>query len=151
MIDNIKFKYMITRYIRVLFYFIVFQFASQVLYSQVNTETISSRYLVFQDVKTLFTYSEDNVSIDSFQLNNIMESESSKPIHIAVNDLPGVVKFSIESNSSVYENQRRCKLIMRSLDYINTFRMVLYNMDIDYIIYNGNRIDVEEFLELLKN
>lgn len=151
MIDNIKIKYMITRYIRVLFYVIVFQFATQFLYSQVNTETATGRYLVFQDISTLFNYSEDYVSIDSFQLYNIKESESSKPIHIAVNDLTGVKKFSIESSSSVYENQRRCKLVMNNIDYINTFRLVLYNMEIDHIVYNEETMNVEDFLDLLKN
>jgi len=121
------------------------------LYSQIDSNDLNERYLSFNDLATVFVYSDDCVTIESFQLYNIKEGESSKPIHIAVNDLSGVIKFSIESSSSVYENQRRCKLVMYQEQYINTFRLVIYNMGVKFILYNGNRMEVEEFIELLKN
>lgn len=142
---------MITKYIRVYLLIFIIQSGCQFLYSQGNTQSNNDRYLIFNDLQNMFIQSDDNFTIESFQLYNIKDDESSKPIHIAVNETSGVVKFSIESGSSIYENQRRCKLVISKVDYVNTFRMVLYNMGVKYIIHNGTSMEVEEFIKLLKN
>ena len=142
---------MIIRYIRIVLMISIIQLGCTYLFSQVNSQSGSDRYLIFNDLENVFIKSDDIVTIESFQLYNIQEIESSKPIHIAVNEISGVIKFSIESSSTVYENQRRCKLVMSKPDYINTLRLVLYNMGVKYIIHNGNSMEVEEFLNILKH
>jgi hypothetical protein len=116
------------------------------LYSQ----TDQSRYLVIDDLNTFFTETECNISCESFQLFNIKENESSKPIYISVSELNNVVDFSIESGSSNYENQRKCRIVLNKENYEDTFRLVLYKLEIKYIIYKGGIISSDSFYLLLK-
>jgi hypothetical protein len=64
---------------------------------------------------------------------------------VAVNELSGVVDFSIKSGSERFENQRSCVLKLKSQNYVSTFRIVLDRMDVKYILSNGNMISVNDF------
>jgi hypothetical protein len=108
-----------------------------------------SRYLVVDDLTTFFSGDDCDVTCN-FQLYNIKEDESSKPIYISVSELNNVIDFSIESGSSNYENQRKCTLLMCRENYEETFRLVLYNLKVKYIIYKGNNISSDSFYLLLK-
>ena len=99
------------------------------------SNNINGRYLIIDDISTFFRDAGEYMVTDNFQLYNILENESSKPVYVGVTELINVVKFSIESGSSTHENQRRCKLTINKTDYLNTFRLVLSGMEVKYIIH----------------
>jgi hypothetical protein len=120
-------------------------------FSQQITDTkIQGRYLIIDDLNVFFTKINNQIICESFQLYNIKEEESSKPPYLAVTELKNVVDFSIESNSSKYENQRRCRLVMLAPNYLETFRLVLNKMEVKYIIYKGDLKSVDDFYLILK-
>jgi hypothetical protein len=128
--------------------FLVNFYSLQSFSQNIITEEIKDRYLIIDDFSKFFTEKDGNFTTESFQLYNIFEEESSKPIHVGIIEIPNVVKFSIESSSSVYENQRRCKLTIRKENYLSTFIKVLSIMDVQYIVTNGEIRKVEDFLKL---
>lgn len=111
---------------------------------------IDGRYLIIEDISTFFKDAGEYLVTDNFQLYNIGENESSKPVHVGVNELTNVVKFSIESGSSTHEKQRRCKLTIKKTNYLSTFRLVLYKMEVKYIIYKGNLLSVDDFFNTIQ-
>lgn len=121
------------------------------VFSQVATDnTIKGKYLIIEDTQTFFSHHENTMVCESFVLYNILEDESSKPAHVGVTELPNVIKFSIKSNSEKYENQRSCRLVMKTDNYKETFRRVLIKMDVKNILYKGELITVDEFYLLTK-
>jgi hypothetical protein len=116
------------------------------LCSQQIKEINKDRFIEINDINSFFVLDElKNLVVCRFELVNILESESSKPVFVAVNELSGVVDFSIKSGSERFENQRSCVLKLKSQNYISTFRIVLDRMDVKYILSNGNIISVNDF------
>lgn len=140
-----------TRLLSCLFICFATILSSGYMFSQgVSDNNIKGRYIIVEDLNSFFVEIDDNIVAESFQLYNIMEDESSKPCHVGVNEVTNVVKFSIESSSSTYENQRRCKLIMKKLNYLSTFKYVLKNMEVYYVVYQGTVMTVEDFFITIK-
>jgi len=140
-----------TRLLSCLFVCFATILSSGYLYSQgVSDINIKGRYIVVEDLNSFFVEIDENIVAESFQLYNIMEDESSKPCHVGVNEVTNVVKFSIESSSSTHENQRRCKLTMNKINYLSTFRYVLKNMEVDFVVYQGTVLTVADFFITIK-
>lgn len=116
------------------------------LSAQQSKEIFTDRYIEINDIDSFFNIDESaDLVVCSFELVNIFEEESSKPVFAAVNDINGVVDFSIKSRSERYVNQRSCFLKMRSQNYLSTFRIVLDRMEVNFITYKGNLISVNDF------
>lgn len=111
---------------------------------------VSDKYLVIDDINSFFENSDGLMIADCFQLYNIYEDESSKPIFIAVTDLSEVIKFSIESSSSTHENQRRCRLVISSNNWESAFYRSVVAMGVKFILVNRIFVSVEEFFKILK-
>jgi hypothetical protein len=106
----------------------------------------TNRFIEINDINSFFALDESKgVVVCSFELFNILEAESSKPVFVAVNELSDVVDFSIKSGSERFENQRSCVLKLSPANYISTFILVLDRMDVKFILNNGNKISVNEF------
>ncbi len=116
---------------------------------QITDNTINGRYIIIDDFSSFFKEKENN-KICYMTIYNILDNESSKPLHIAANELKNVIKFSIKSHSEIYENQRNSKLVINSKNYIETFRTVLIKLDIKYILFNNELLNVDEFYSLVK-
>jgi hypothetical protein len=108
------------------------------------------RYIKIDNFSLFFKEADGNMTTDEFQLYNIMEDESSKPVHVGVYEVINVVKFSIESGSTTYENQRRCKLTIKKDSYIDTFKRVLIKMNVKYVLCNGSFLSLEDFFNSIK-
>ena len=116
------------------------------LAAQENQVISTDRFIEINDINSFFTLDESkDVVVCNFELFNILETESSKPVFVAVNDLSGVADFSIKSGSERFENQRSCVLKIRSENYLSTFRLVLDRMEVKFILCNGNKISVDDF------
>lgn len=130
------------------FFFLVNFYSLQSFSQSLAKADINGRYVIIDDLTMFFIEKDGNLVAENFQLYNILEDESSKPIFVGVSELPNVVKFSIKSGSIVYENQRACKLVIKKDSYINTFNKVLQTMDVKYIISKGEVKTVDEFFNL---
>jgi hypothetical protein len=117
------------------------------LCAQDNAISKAERYIVIDDISAFFVPDklDSNIIDCNFELYNIYEDESSKPVFVDVSELRGVVKFSIKSNSERFENQRSCSLKMTAQNYASTFRLVLSKMKVKNIMFQGNLITVESF------
>lgn len=111
----------------------------------------NERYVTINNLETLFdeTDNKDQIELRSLLLKNISDTESSKPIFIAVNEIQGVIKFSIKSNSEGFTNQRSCYLILEKENYKETFANVLKNMNVKYIEHSGDIFELNEFVKLI--
>lgn len=109
----------------------------------------NERYISIEDISTFFAAdeSDSNNILCSFDLYNILENESSKPVFVEVNELNGVVKFSIKANSEKFENRRSCVLKMKSQNYLSTFRLVLDRMKVEKVLYKGEFLPVNDFFD----
>lgn len=108
--------------------------------------SIKDRYITINNIDEFFSFTNDESSeLVSFELFNIYEHESSKPLFINVNELPNVVKFSIKSSSTQFENQRTCYLRIKKTNYLITFQQVLQKMEVAYIKTNDNFIELEKY------
>lgn len=115
--------------------------------AQENPEIFHERYIVVDDISTFFVFNEENSIVScNFELFNIFEQESSKPIFVDVNELTNVVKFGIKSTSGQFENQRSCYLKMNILNYNSTFKLVLDRMEVKKILFQGEFIPVHDFI-----
>ncbi|MDD3741384.1 MAG: hypothetical protein PHH30_09095 [Bacteroidales bacterium] len=115
--------------------------------AQENSENYQGRYIVVDDITTFFMLDKtENIIVCNFDLYNIFEQESSKPVFVDVNELTNVVKFGIKSSSEQYENQRSCYLKMNVMNYSSTFRLVLDRMNVKMILYQGEFILVNDFI-----
>jgi hypothetical protein len=110
-----------------------------------------SRFIKFNDEQNIFVGKNGQIEVRDIQLCNIAEDESSKPMHIAVNELSNVIKFNIKSHSEQFTGERSFYVILNSTDYLETFRMVLYTMQVEYVWYNKHYISIDEFYLQLKN
>ena len=115
-----------------------------------QSEEIKGRYIKFTNEEESFVEKDGNIEIRDIILCNIFEEESSKPIHVAVNELSKVVKFGIKSKSGDIANQRTCYLIIEPENYNSTFRMVLHRMEVEYVYINGEYITTDKFYTLNK-
>jgi len=117
------------------------------IFAQDNYKAYQGRYIVVDDISTFFVHdTENNLIVCNFELYNIYENESSKPVFVDVNDLSDVVKFGIKSNSEKYENRRSCYLKMIVPNYLSTFRLVMDRMNVKKIQYQGEFISVNDFI-----
>jgi hypothetical protein len=125
---------------------------SNVLLAQNSTtKSIKERYIEINDISNLFVFSNDNNSdLISFELYNIYENESSKPLFVSVNEIPNVKKFNLKTDSDQFENQRTCYLSINKINYMHTFRQVLKAMDVKYIKHNDIFIEIDEYFSQIK-
>ncbi len=119
------------------------------LNAQENSVIPTERYILIEDISTFFVAdeSDSNIILCSFDLYNILENESSKPVFVGVNELSEVVKFSIKANSEKFENRRSCVLKMNPQNYLSTFRLVLDRMKVEKVLYKGEFLPVNEFFD----
>ncbi len=110
-----------------------------------SSSSTTERYITIDNADSFFVKKDDYINVDSFVLKNIYQNESSKTVFIAVNEIEGVVKFSIKSNSEQIINQRSCYLIMNKEKYLDTFANVLKQMKIKYIEHKDKLFKVEDF------
>lgn len=118
------------------------------LKAQVSMDKTTERYIKITRIDKFFVNpeTEPNMIVCSFELANIFENESSKPIFVDVNEIPNVVLFSIKSRSERFENQRNCYLKMNHTNYLSTFRLVVDRMKVKYILCDDKFISVSDFL-----
>lgn len=110
-----------------------------------------SRYVKFADDENIFQTKDNQIEVRDMVLCNIWENESSKPVHIGVNELNNVNKFGIKSHSGQYANQRSCYVIMNNSNYIDTFKKVLHKMQAEYVMYHEEYMSVDEFYQIIQN
>ncbi len=114
--------------------------------AQQQDTNIEDRYIEIDDINSLFIFNNNDFSeIINFELFNIYDNESSKPVFIDVNEIKNVHKFTIKSSSEIYENQRTCFLSVNKVNYLSTFRQVLLKMNVRYIKLNDTFIEIEKF------
>ncbi|MDD2386356.1 MAG: hypothetical protein PHP52_06190 [Bacteroidales bacterium] len=111
-----------------------------------NANIVKDRYIIINNIDEFFSFTNDESSeLVSFELFNIYENESSKPLFVSVNELPNVIKFNIKSNSEQFENQRTCYLRIKKTNYLITFQQVLQRMEVAYIKIDNNFIELEKY------
>jgi hypothetical protein len=120
------------------------------VYVTAQSNEITQRYISIET--ELSEFFKDHESLNSvvycnFELINIYENESSKPAFVNVNDISGVVKFSIKSKSEKYENRRACFLQLSNSSYLYTFMLVLEKMEVKYILFKGDFIKIDDFFK----
>jgi hypothetical protein len=77
---------------------LLFGINSLTLTAQQNIAVDTNRFIEINDINTFFALDgSKDVVVCSFELFNILEAESSKPVFVAVNELSGFVDFSIKS------------------------------------------------------
>jgi len=116
----------------------------------ISNKNTDGRYIIIENFAELFTDDGNQMSNQTIIIYNIHENESSKPIHVAVNQLNNVIDFSIKSNSENFENQRKCSIILKKESYKETFITALLNMDIKYVVFMGEKLNVDEFYKEIK-
>jgi hypothetical protein len=122
---------------------------SMILISSFNQsfgQQVTERYVNILDHQKFLSYDEtENNYYVRFELNNIYENESSKPIYVAVNELQNVISFSIKSKSFEKENQRTCFLRIKPENYAYTLYFVFKNMNVKYIFDGEKYIEIEKY------
>ncbi len=114
--------------------------------NQTFSQKITERYVIITDHEKFLSYDESgNNYYASFELINIYENESSKPVHVAVNELQNVISFSIKSKSFEKENQRTCFLRIKPQNYAYTLYLVFKNMNVKYIFDGEKFIEIEKY------
>ncbi|PLX06752.1 MAG: hypothetical protein C0596_13675 [Marinilabiliales bacterium] len=117
--------------------------------AQETLNSINDRYIVIDNIETFFEFSDNSVVCYPV-IHNIYVDESSKPLHLGVNELPNVIKFSIKSNAEAFENQRQSKLVMNTANYLDTFRSALIKINVMYVQYDNEFLTVDQFYLLSK-
>lgn len=107
-------------------------------------------YLVVEDAKSLFSDNDSLMVIDKFFVHNFPDEKSSKDIHQRINKIKNVYRFGIASRAEKISNQRRCYIKLEKENYLKTFKKVLQEMGIDYIILNDEKINLNSFINKIK-
>lgn len=107
----------------------------------------NDRYIVIENYDSFFNH-EDGLTKVQFELINIFDNESSKPIFVDVSELNNVVKISIKSTSAEIANQRSCFLTLKSQNYLYTFILALDKMDVKYVYYENELLTTQDFFTL---
>lgn len=140
---------------RVLITLIVMAIMPFIVFSKPGNSQIelpkNERYIIIDNYDSFFGQIENGVVFVKFELINIMEDESSKPVFVSINELNNVVKFSIKSSSEEIPNQRRCFLRINEQNYLITFRLVLDRMNVKHIVYENQLLPVGDFFALKMN
>ena len=139
-------------FVKTTFILSVLLVSSNILFAQNSaSSSIKERYIEINNISTLFVFSnDDNSDLISFELYNIYENESSKPLFIKVNELPNVKKFNLKTKSDQFENQRTCYLSINKSNYIHTFKQVLDAMEVEFIKENNLFIEIDEYFSQIK-
>ncbi|MFO7789735.1 MAG: hypothetical protein R6V32_04125 [Bacteroidales bacterium] len=124
-------------------------FMSQPVLSQ--DETKEGYFIAFDNVSDIFVEEEGLMIIDKFYLQNFPDGKSSKFLHKRINDIETVEKFGIASNSERFSNQRRCYIKLPADNYADVLKHVLITIPVEYILVDGNKLSVEEFIEKIKS
>ncbi|MDD2636792.1 MAG: hypothetical protein PHW82_14970 [Bacteroidales bacterium] len=115
-----------------------------------TTDQIKDRYININNIDDFFLFKDTEVSeLVKFELFNIYENESSKPLFVNVNELSDVIKFTIKSHSTKHENQRTCYLKLKKTNYLITFKQVLKRMQVKYIKTNNDFIELDKYFAQL--
>lgn len=131
---------------------VVFTLLISIQLSSQNKQEISDRYIIIDNLDIFFIENGDSNSYDAeFELFNIFENESSKPAFVDVNEVNNVVKFYIKSSSNKYENQRTCNININKKDYLNTFYNALKHMKVQFILSEGQLIEIETYFLKFNN
>jgi uridine phosphorylase len=86
-----------------------------------------------------------------FRSRNFPEDASSKPVHVAVNDLSNVIKFGIASSSEEFYEQRRCYIRLSKTNHEQAFYNALIAMGVVAVVVDGEVLSLSDFLSLLKS
>lgn len=122
-----------------------------IIAQKTSQTSANKRFIEIDNIENLFIFNNKNYSeLIKFELHNIFDDESSKPIFISVNDIPNVKKFTIKSSSFQFENQRTCYLSLYNNNYIETFKQVLLQMGVYYIKENDQFITLDEYFSHIK-
>lgn len=119
------------------------------LHNNIFSQKITDRYVEIKDPDSFLIYDEQTNTYytNAFELINIMENESSKPVQVSVDEIPNVVNFSIKSKSFEKENQRTCYLRIKSENYKYTLYQVLNKMGVKYIFDGTNFINIKDYFK----
>ena len=107
-------------------------------------------YLVIEDTGALFTDNDSLMVIDKFFIHNFPDEKSSKEMQQKINAVKNVYSFGIASRAEKISNQRRCYLKLEKNNYLKTFKKVLSEMEIDHILLNNQKTDINSFIKKLK-
>ncbi len=121
------------------------------VFSQDNNDPIGDHYIVVDDLSTFFAEKENCIEVNPFYIRNFNEKESSKPVHLAVNEIKNVIKFGIASSSEQHYQQRRCYIRMEKSNYQECFYKALSAMNISYVLLNEQKLTLPDFFELTLN
>lgn len=134
-------------YLTILIAFLIMSVCND-LFSQVTN--VTGKYIVINSIDEFISEQDGLVIAENFNIYNFPEGESSKPSFIAVTELSGVVKFSIESSSSTHVGQRRCRLVLKEEGWEYTLRNAFHAIKIEYILVNEQFVELNDYFNSLK-
>jgi hypothetical protein len=111
---------------------------------------IAGKYIIINSIDEFIVENDGLMIAEKFMICNFPEEESSKPHYLAVTELQGVAKFSIESSSSTHAGQRRCRLVIKSESWKYTLRNAFLAMNIEYIVENDEYVGLDDYFNSLK-
>lgn len=110
---------------------------------------VDGRFILVENPEQLFEEKEDCLEIAEFYIQNFKEEDSSKPVHLSVNQLEGVVQFGIASGSERFYMQRRCYIHLAKENYKHTFYEAILEMGVEAIIVNDEVMTPSSFYNYL--
>lgn len=111
---------------------------------------VSVKYIVINSLDEFIVENDGLMIAENFNICNFSDEESSKPSYLAVKEIHGVVKFSIESSSSTHAGQRRCRLVIKPEAWKYTLRNAFLAMNIEYVLVNGEFVGLNDYFNSLK-
>ncbi len=128
---------------------LMFLFSVSYVFAQEKQYNVDGRFIVVENPASLFVEKDNCMEISEHYIHNFNDDVSSKPEHVAVNELENVIKFGIASNSERYYNQRRFYIRLAKDDYKKTFYNALITMGVKAVVVNDKVMTVEEFYNYL--
>lgn len=111
---------------------------------------VTSKYIIINNIDEFIVESDGLMIVENFHIFNFPEEESSKQTYLAVTDIHGVVKFSIESSSSTHVEQRRCRIVIKPESWKYTLRNAFLAMNIEYVLVNDEFVGLNDYFNSLK-
>jgi len=115
-----------------------------------NIDKPQGRYIIVEAPDQIFSEVDGNFEVRNFLVYGFSEETSSKPFHENINEMQGIVKFSIASRSEAVQGARRCTAIMTSDKYQETFRKVLLMLEVQTVVVGNDHYTVDEFYQIIK-